>query len=211
MSIMIARRPLLGVLLGCAVAWAVPAGAAGDPATDPSTFVTNLGEKALAEIKKNASSRAQMEANFQQLLEQYFDVPSISRFVLARYWKVATDAEKAEFTKLFEQYVVQSYATRFSEYSGETFQVKEVARNNPDAGYDTVRSIIVRPGEEAVRAEWVLRHASGQLRIVDVKIEGISMVQTYRNEFASVIQNGGGKVAALNEALKKKIAQGQAS
>jgi phospholipid transport system substrate-binding protein len=208
---MIARRPLLGVLLGCAVAWAVPAGAAGDPATDPSTFVTNLGEKALAEIKKNASSRAQMEANFQQLLEQYFDVPSISRFVLARYWKVATDAEKAEFTKLFEQYVVQSYATRFSEYSGETFQVKEVARNNPDAGYDTVRSIIVRPGEEAVRAEWVLRHASGQLRIVDVKIEGISMVQTYRNEFASVIQNGGGKVAALNEALKKKIAQGQAS
>ena len=152
-----------------------------------------------------------MEANFQQLLEQYFDVPSISRFVLARYWKVATDAEKAEFTKLFERYVVQSYATRFSEYSGETFQVKDIARNQPDAGYDTVRSIIVRPGEENVRAEWVLRSTGGQLRIVDVKIEGISMVQTYRNEFASVIQNGGGKVAALNEALKKKIAQGQAS
>ncbi|MFO1056357.1 MAG: ABC transporter substrate-binding protein [Dongiaceae bacterium] len=208
---MIARRPLLGILLGCAIGWAAPAGAAGDPATDPGAFVTNLGEKALAEIKKNASSRAQMEANFQQLLEQYFDVPSISRFVLARYWKVATDAEKAEFTKLFERYVVQSYATRFSEYSGETFQVKDIARNQPDAGYDTVRSIIVRPGEENVRAEWVLRSTGGQLRIVDVKIEGISMVQTYRNEFASVIQNGGGKVAALNEALKKKIAQGQAS
>lgn len=211
MNIMLARRALLGVLLGCAIGWAAPAGAAGDPATDPSAFVTNLGEKALAEIKKNASSRAQMEANFQQLLEQYFDVPSISRFVLARYWRVATEPEKAEFTKLFEQYVVQSYATRFSEYSGESFTVKEVARNQPDAGFDTVHSLIVRPGQESVRADWVLRSDGGKLRIVDVKIEGVSMVQTYRSEFASVIQNGGGKVAALNEALKKKIAQGQAS
>jgi phospholipid transport system substrate-binding protein len=211
LNIMLARRALLGVLLGCAIGWAAPAGAAGDPATDPSAFVTNLGEKALAEIKKNASSRAQMEANFQQLLEQYFDVPSISRFVLARYWRVATEPEKAEFTKLFEQYVVQSYATRFSEYSGESFTVKEVARNQPDAGFDTVHSLIVRPGQESVRADWVLRSDGGKLRIVDVKIEGVSMVQTYRSEFASVIQNGGGKVAALNEALKKKIAQGQAS
>jgi phospholipid transport system substrate-binding protein len=208
---MIARRALLGILLGCAIGWSGPAGAGGDPATDPGAFVTNLGEKALSEIKKNATSREQMEANFEQLLEQYFDVPSISRFVLARYWRVATDAEKAEFTKLFEKYVVQSYATRFSEYSGETFQVKDVARNQPDAGFDTVHSLILRPGQENVRADWVLRSDSGKLRIVDVKIEGVSMVQTYRSEFASVIQNGGGKVGALNEALRKKIAQGQAS
>jgi len=55
------------------------------------------------------------------------------------------------------------------------------------------------------------RQAADRYLIVDVKIEGVSMVQTYRSEFAEVIQNNGGKVAGLIEALRKKIAQRGAS
>ena len=189
--------------------WAPPGVA--DTGNDPGQVIATLGDKALAEIKKNASARPQMEANFKVLLETYFDVPSISKFVLARYWRVATEAERAEFTQLFERLVVQSYAARFSEYSGETFKVTNVVKDQPDPGDAIVHSQIQAAGQEPVRADWRLKNLSGGYRIVDVKIEGVSMVQTFRDEFASVIRTNGGTVAGLNVALRKKIAQGSAS
>jgi phospholipid transport system substrate-binding protein len=152
-----------------------------------------------------------MEANFKVLLNTYFDVPSISRFVLARYWRAATDAERAEFTQLFETLVVQSYAARFSQYSGETFKIDNVVKDQPDPGDAIVHCHVQATGQEPVRADWRLKDTGGHYRIVDVKIEGVSMVQTFRDEFASVIRTNGGTVAGLNEALRKKIAQGSAS
>jgi len=206
---MFARRAFLALFLGCLVGWTVPAVA--DAADDPAAVIATLGDKALAEIKKNSSARPQMEANFKVLLETYFDVPSISKFVLARYWRVATEAERGEFTKLFEQLVVQSYAARFSEYSGETFKIGSVVKGQPDPGDAIVHTQIQAAGQEPVRADWRLKEVGGHYRIVDVKIEGVSMVQTFRDEFASVIRTNGGTVTGLNEALRKKIAQGSAS
>jgi len=204
---LVRRRAFLALVLGCLVAGTMPAIAE----EDPGQVITTLADKELAEIKKNSAARPQMEANFKVLLETYFDVPSISRFVLARYWRVATEAERAEFTKLFEQLVVQSYAARFSEYSGETFKINNVVKNQPDPGDAIVHSTIAAAGQEPVRADWRLKDSGGHYRIVDVKIEGVSMVQTFRDEFASVIRTNGGTVNGLNEALRKKIAAGAAS
>lgn len=209
MTVMLARRVLLVLIFGCLVGMALPAGA--DTGNDPGAVIATLGDKALAEIKKNSAARPQMEANFKVLLETYFDVPSISKFVLARYWRVATEAERVEFTTLFEQLVVQSYAARFSEYSGETFKVTNVVKDQPDPGDAIVHSQIQAAGQEPVRADWRLKNLTGGYRIVDVKIEGVSMVQTFRDEFASVIRTNGGTVSGLNGALRKKIAQGSAS
>ena len=206
---MFVRRALLALVFGCLISGNVPAVA--NAADDPGAIIASLGSKALAEIQKNNASRPLMEANFKTLLENYFDVPSISKFVLARYWRVATEAERAEFTQVFEQFVVQSYAARFAQYSGETFKVNNVVKDQPDPGDAIVHSTIEAAGEEPVRAEWFLKKAGDRYLIVDVKIEGVSMVVTYRSEFAEVIQNTGGKVAGLIEAIRKKIAQGKAS
>lgn len=206
---MLVRRALLALMLGCLVGGTVPAVA--NAADDPGAIIASLGSKALAEIQKNNASRPLMEANFRTLLENYFDVASISKFVLARYWRVATEPERAEFTKLFEQFVVQSYAARFAQYSGETFKVNNVVKGQPDPNDAIVHSTIEAAGEEPVRADWFLKQAADRYLIVDVKIEGVSMVQTFRDEFASVIRTNGGTVAGLNEALRKKIAQASAS
>src|SRR5690242_10393269 len=122
------RHVLLALAFGGLVSWAIPAAAETD---DPAAVVAALGNKALAEIQHGAAARPQMEANFKVLLNTYFDVQSISRFVLARYWRAATDAERAEFTQLFETLVVQSYAARFSQYSGETFKIDKVVKDQP--------------------------------------------------------------------------------
>ena len=73
----------------------------------------------------------------------------------------------------------------------------------------TVLTQIVRPNGQAIPIDWKIFEKKGELRIYDVILEGISMSITQRSEFASVIQQGGGKVRAINEALEKKLLASQ--
>jgi phospholipid transport system substrate-binding protein len=171
-------------------------------AADPATFIKNLGESALAQLQTDTSAQ-EREAYFRKLFVENFDVPAIGRFVLGRYWNSATPAQRDEFLKLFEDLIVQYYSGRFSEYSGEQLQVGEVRSDRP--GFSTVHSSVVLPrSSETVRVDWRVREEDGQLKIVDVMVEGVSMAVTQRAEFASVIQSRGGKLDGLLEALRAK-------
>ena len=194
------RRSLLTaafVMLAGALAPAIPAAAAADPAA----VVSNLGSRALEVLGKNAP-QSQRVARFRELLREDFDVPEISRFVLGRYWNVATEEQRAEFVKLFEEYIALAYSTRLAEYTGETFKV---TGSRPDAGGAIVSSQIVRPaGAPPVKVDWRLTGRNGAYKISDVSVDGISMAVTQRSEFASVIQHNGGQVQGLITMLREK-------
>ncbi len=69
-----------------------------------------------------------------------------------------------------------------------------------------VSSEIVRPdGGEPFRVDWGLRENDGAFKIVDVKIEGISMTIAQREEFAAVITNNGNQIEALLEILRDRV------
>src|SRR5258707_8280915 len=76
------------------------------------------------------------------MLDSKFDMPRISRFVLGRYWTTASDQDKQNFQKLFEDYVVRAYAARFSQYSGE--QVKVIGARPESETVTLVTSQILR-------------------------------------------------------------------
>src|ERR1700688_3880906 len=86
---------------------------AASPA-DAQKFIENLGDDAISSLTGSGLSSAEREKRFQGLLESHFDLPGICKFVLARYWKVATDDQKADFSRLFEKLLVQSYAKTFA-------------------------------------------------------------------------------------------------
>jgi phospholipid transport system substrate-binding protein len=194
------RRSLLTaafIVLAGALAPAIPAAAAADPAA----VVSNLGSRALEVLGKNAP-QSQRVARFRELLREDFDVPEISRFVLGRYWNVATEEQRAEFVKLFEEYIALAYSTRLAEYTGETFKV---TGSRPDADGAIVSSQILRPaGAAPVKVDWRLIGRNGAYKISDVSVDGISMAVTQRSEFASVIQHNGGQVQSLITMLREK-------
>lgn len=186
------------VLVG-ALAPAIPASAAADPAA----LISNLGKRALEVLGKNATP-AQRVARFRELLREDFDVPGISRFVLGRYWKVATEEQQAEFVKLFEDYIALAYSTRLAEYTGENFKV---VGSRPNADGAVVTSEILRQaGAPPVKVDWRLTGHNGVYKISDVSVDGISMAVTQRSEFASVIQHNGGQVQGLITMLREKTA-----
>lgn len=194
-SVLTAAFAMLSGLL----APAIPAAAAADPAA----MISTLGSRALQVLGKGAT-QAQRTERFRELLREDFDVPGIARFVLGRYWNTATEEQRAEYVKLFEDYIAMAYATRLAEYTGETFKV---TGSRPDADGAIVSSQIVRPGGAApVKVDWRLTGRNGVYKISDVSVDGISMAVTQRSEFASVIQHNGGQVQGLITMLREKTA-----
>jgi phospholipid transport system substrate-binding protein len=169
-----------------------------------SEFLQNLAAEAVAVLSDKQISAETRQRAFRNLIHRGFDFPVVSRFVLGRHWRRANAAERAEFMRLFEDYIVATYARRLGNYSGEGLQItKERAIKTNGA---QVSSRIALKDGRSVNVDWRLSRRSGQWRIVDVVVEGVSLVLVQRSEFNSVIRRGGGKLAALLALLEKKTA-----
>jgi len=201
---MTAMRVIRTILLAVALAFAAAPAGADDANPAASAFVQSLGSKAIAELIDPAMPQSDRQARFRTLLDEHFDMPAIAKFTLGRYWRTATDEQRTEFRKLFEDFLVQSYSTRFAEYHGEGFVV--AGSTTDDGGTTVVHSKIDMPSSEDIRVDWHLRAVEGGFVIVDIVVEGVSMAVTQRSEFASVIQSRGG-IAGLLDALRAKNAQ----
>ena len=174
-------------------------------ADDDAVFVSGLAQRTI-DVLLSARSQAEREAKFHELVDEAFDVPAIARFVLGPYWRTATDAQREEFQKLFETYIVHVSAVRFGGYSGEQLKV---TGSRPEGDKTVfVKSQIVRVGNAPpVNADWRVVKTDRGLKIVDVIVEGVSMAVTEREEFSSVIQRGGGQVEVLLRELRERTRQ----
>lgn len=193
------RTPIkaLGALVLLVLVYAAPAQAA-----NPADFVKNMGDKAFASLSEEGLTEEQRAERFRGLLNDAFDLPRIARFTLGRYWRTATDEEKAEFVKLFEKFVIQAYSTRFQDMSGKKLNV--INAREVSASQALVLSEIHIAGKPSVKINWRVRSKDDVHKIVDVMVEGISMSVTQRDEFAAVIRQTGGRVGGLIKALRRK-------
>jgi phospholipid transport system substrate-binding protein len=188
-----------------AIALTIPfaAGTArADGAQDAATFINNFGNKAIAQLTDPSLSDEELYKRFRVLFEEGFDVPYIAKSALGRFWPRASEQEKAEYSAAFEDYMVQVYAGKFRAYSGQTLEVTG-GQPAPEGGV-TVASTVVKPDHPVTIIHWTVDSSGGKPKIRDIKIEGVSMITTYRDEFANEILQRDGKVAGLISALREK-------
>ena len=193
------RRSLALVVL-CV---ALTAGAAR--AESPEQFVQSLGDRATEILKtKTQTTFAEREQTFRTLLLESFDIPTIARFVLGRHARTLSEAEYRDYEKLFIDFIVRIYALRFDAYSGETFRVDRILDQTDDDV--VVRALIERPGgQPPVRTDWRIRTGPAGPKVIDVYVEGISMLNTQRQEFAAVIDQRG--VEGLMDEMRARLVQ----
>lgn len=172
--------------------------------TDAGEFVKKLGNHAIRVLTVKDITDVERENRFRTLLRQGFDVQRIGRFVLGRYARGVNKAEIDEYNGLFEDLIVATYAARFAEYSGQEFVIKRVAK--PKNRGDAIVMSEIRPsdGGPSIRIDWQVHGKTDDYKIVDVRVEGVSMSVTQREEFTAVIRKNGGKVDALLGVLRKK-------
>ena len=167
-------------------------------------FISGLANQAIQALTLQKISRKNREKHFRVLLNENFAVKTIGRWMIGRHWSRATKKERKEFLKLFENLLVINYVNRFSNYAGEKLVV--VKSSVIGAKEAIVFSEIVRQGAEPIKVDWqVYSSDSINFKIVDVKVEGVSMGQTQKSEFSSVIRQNGGKIEGLLAILRKRV------
>jgi len=176
-----------------------------EKANQASKFIENLSQEAVDALTDPKISRGERETRFRKLLGEHFAVSTIGQWVLGRYWKTATLEERKEFLGLFEDLLVVTYVNRFQRYSGETLSI-EKSLVDEKSGDAVVFSQVVRPdGSAVVSVGWRLRSKGESFKVIDVLVAGVSMGQTQRSEFASVIRKHGGKVGGLLAELRERV------
>ena len=118
------------------------------------------------------------------LFAKYMDLPYVGKFVLGRHWRTLDSATQARYSQAFEDYVVNIYAKRLKDYSGETIHVNGARGVNNDQ-HTLVSTEIRRTAGPPVSLEWRVRGD----KVIDVKVEGVSMVITQRDDFNSYLLN----------------------
>ncbi len=176
-------------------------------AEDASAFVERLGDEATLVLSDDSLTRGDRRLAIEGMLQDYFDVALIGRLVLGRHWRAASSDERRNFLELFEAFVLATYARRLEAYAGETLEVGQ-ARDRGRQGV-LVPSRLNQPAGEPIAVIWRLRRDGGSFRVVDIVVEGVSMVITQRTEFDSVIRRGDGGIDALLENLRSVLARQQ--
>src|SRR5262245_49686767 len=100
-----------------------------DEATDAAgQFVRALADQAIGALTGSDVTQAQRTSRFRSIFVANFDVPALGKSALGRFWRTASNDEQEEYLKLFEDYVVSTYANRFREYTNEKLEVGEVGK-----------------------------------------------------------------------------------
>ena len=168
--------------------------------TAAQSMVAKLGETAMAAISDKSMSDMKKKAIFHQLLSQNFDMATVGKFAAGKFWRQATPQQQQQYLSLYEAMVINVYTQRFNNYSGQTFTV---TGNRVDESGDAVVSSTVQGEGAPVSVDWRVRNKGQGPKIIDVMVEGVSMAVTQRNDFAGVVEQGGGTFDALIEYLKK--------
>lgn len=159
-------------------------------------FVSNFADKAIEILSDESISENDKTSRFTNVVMNAIDLNLISKFVLSKTWKNATDEQKERYLIAFKDYFINSYANKLDQYSGEQVQI---VGSEAAGKYVIVESNIVREGTDTLKInlKWRLINRDGDIKIIDLNIEGISLVIAQREEFQSFLANNDNDIEKL--------------
>jgi phospholipid transport system substrate-binding protein len=172
-------------------------------------YVQVNAQRALDILSQHGGDQATEKRLFRGFIDQVADVPKITTFVLGKYARTATPAQRQAFATVFREYAANVYESRLSDYHGETMKVTGSVARSPT---DIIVASQVSGGklDHPVAVSWRVLGESGGWRVVDVQVAGVWLAITEQQDFVSTIDNAGGNVDVLIAQLQKQVAREQA-
>lgn len=184
-----------------------PAAPAEDVA--PDVLVKSISEEVIGIIKQDKEIQAGNPKKIADLIETkilpHFDFTRMTRIAMARNWRVASPEQQQELTTQFRTLLVRTYSTALTTYRNQVIDYKPL-RARPGDTEVTVRSEVRQSGAQPVTIEYEMEKTPDSWKVYDVKIDGVSLVTTYRETFAAEVREHG--VDGLIKSLAAKNAGG---
>ncbi len=200
-SFLAATAASLTLLAGLAAV--VPQAARAEDAA--AAVVEKTTSSVIAVLVDTSLSTEQKRRRVEDVVLASVDFETLSKLVLARNWSRFDDTQRSEFMDLFKNHLSMTYGRNVETYKNEKVQI---TGSRPESGGDvTVKTKIVRGGNDDILVDYRLRQRDGTWKIIDVVIEGVSLVSNFRSQFQDVISNGGPE--RLLALLREKNAKGE--
>lgn len=164
-------------------------------------FISEVGNQIIKSADDKKLSVEQRKAKIIAIIDESIDADWISRFVLGKNYKTMSEENKATFTKLYRDFMINTYGPKFQNYNGKRFDVTEVTEQN--GFYIAKAEFLPKKSNAAILVSFRVKERAGKLVILDFIAEGISLIETQRSEFNSAISQKG--IDKFLEDLKNRI------
>jgi phospholipid transport system substrate-binding protein len=193
------------LLLALVVAIGMLGAPAGAEPAPPQAVLRGFYDVLLGVMKDSKELR--FSGRYQRLkaaIESAYNLPLMSRLSVGPQWQSLTPEQQAALGAAFDAFTVATYANRFDDYSGETFEV--LPETTAASGGLIVQTRLVKGSGEKVTLNYLMRESDGRWQIIDVFLSGtISELATRRAEFTSILRRDG--AAGLINVLDKRVAE----
>lgn len=185
---------MLNVMVAVLLATAEPGAMAASPTQTVQGAVQRVfaGQDGSAVKKVSTSER---RADIRKVAENLFDFQEMSRRSLGPTWDTVSPAEKQEFIHLFTNLIANSYMGKIEQYTGEPIRYESEQVDGTEA---SVLSRVVTPKGAEIGIEYRLYQIDNRWAVYDVRVDGISLVNSYKAQFNRLLQRG-----SFSELLKQ--------
>ncbi len=170
-------------------------------ADTPDAFITDLGNELIAAAERPGITQQEIESEIRDVLAARFNVVTMGAFALGSYWNDATREQRIAYLDAYQVYVTNLYAGQFVDLAGATFDIDEM-RVQPD-GDTLVQGRLAVPNARILPIVFRVRERDSAFRILDVLVRNISLLQLHREEFQAVLQQNGGDLNGLIQAIQQ--------
>ena len=202
----LAGMALVGVSLGLALPHAsATAKQSVNTKAAPNDFVQVVADKALQALKKEPETK---NGNINKLNDivntyilPYVNFEKTTRLAAGRHWRQATPKQQADLVEAFKHTLIRTYSGALRQADNVSAITPLPFRGDPAADDVVVRTSMSQSNGPAIGVDYRLEKTSEGWRIYDLNVEGIWLIQNYRNQFAQQIAQNGvdGLIKALNE------------
>jgi phospholipid transport system substrate-binding protein len=200
------RAGIFGLLLTL-VSGLTRAQAEGD-ADKARTFVLQAANNFISVIH-DVTDLDEKRQRLLPFVEQVADVEEIARFCIKPYWDKATAEQQREYVSLYRKVLVDAVIRRMGKYADGAARIV-IGRPRADRNGIKVPMSVKHPNfpEETTRVDWIVSKKTGSFRVVDAITDNVSLRQTDRDVYASVLRKNDFNLGVLLELLRKQAWQG---
>lgn len=154
----------------------------------PRKLIDDTAVQIVAILARKTDTTEKRVAEIEAIAYELFDFTTMSKLVLARNWRKLSPEQRTTFVKEFKRHLSHTYGTRLDRYDQERVDVyaAQVEQRNDVS----VKTKIVGGQFDGAEISYRLRQQAERWRIIDVVIEGVSLVSNYRSQFQEVLNTG---------------------
>jgi phospholipid transport system substrate-binding protein len=180
----------------------------------PDALAKSVTDEVLAIVRADKEIQSGNRKKVLQLVESkvapHFNFVRMTQLAMGRNWRQASADQQKILVDEFRTLLVRTYTAAFTQYKNQTVEYRSprMAAGDTDV---LVHSFIMQPGGRPVAVDYSMEKTSSEWKVYNVKIEGVSLVENYRNTFNTEIQRSGvdGLIKSLSERNRVLAAQVQ--